>query len=275
MPSYHSNINHLQNEIARFQKEDAALLSKEAAALKKINSAREAISRTKIVSTVTSRLKEIERTSNDLASIGKKRAELSGKIASKTKDLNGYITKQAAEDGRSRKKVADEQKRLILQQENRARLISEQMRQIANVSSAALSADRKFDFFISHASEDKDAFVRGLASDLSALGAEVFYDEATLKIGDSLRRNIDAGLRNSRFGIVVLSSAFFSKEWPARELDGLTALEVGGQTRILPIWHKVSKDEVARYSPVLADKVALNTSLKTVKEIAEELYSLL
>lgn len=53
------------------------------------------------------------------------------------------------------------------------------------------------------------------------------------------------------------------------------ALEVGGQTRILPIWHKVSKDEVATYSPILADKVALNTSLKTVKEIAEELYNLL
>ncbi|ESX87372.1 toll/interleukin-1 receptor domain-containing protein [Mesorhizobium sp. LSHC412B00] len=275
MPSYHSNINHLQNELARFQKEDAALLSKEAAALKKVHSAREAIGRTKTVSTITSKLKEIERGSNDLASIGKKRAELSGKIASKTKDLNSYITKQATEDERSRKKVADEQKRLLLQQENKVRQISEQMRRIANTPAASLSADRKFDFFISHASEDKDAFVRALASDLSALGAEVFYDEATLKIGDSLRRNIDAGLRNSRFGIVVLSSAFFSKEWPARELDGLTALEVGGQTRILPIWHKVSKDEVARYSPILADKVAFNTSLKTVKEIAEELYNLL
>ncbi|WP_280940082.1 TIR domain-containing protein [Mesorhizobium sp. L2C067A000] len=227
MPSYHSNINHLQNELARFQKEDAALLSKEAAALKKVHSAREAIGRTKTVSTITSKLKEIERGSNDLASIGKKRAELSGKIASKTKDLNSYITKQATEDERSRKKVADEQKRLLLQQENKVRQISEQMRRIANTPTASLSADRKFDFFISHASEDKDAFVRALASDLSALGAEVFYDEATLKIGDSLRRNIDAGLRNSRFGIVVLSSAFFSKEWPARELDGLTSARGG------------------------------------------------
>ena len=36
--------------------------------------------------------------------------------------------------------------------------------------------------------------------------------------------------------------------------------------RILPIWHK---DEVARYSPTLADKVALNTSLRGVEEIAD------
>ena len=138
-----------------------------------------------------------------------------------------------------------------------------------------LSAEQHFDFFISHASEDKESFVASLASELTSLGAAVFYDAATLKVGDSLRRNIDAGLRNSRFGIVVLSASFFSKEWPARELDGLTALEVGGRTRILPIWHRVTKDEVASYSPVLADKVALNTSTKTVKEIATELHRML
>jgi hypothetical protein len=45
--------------------------------------------------------------------------------------------------------------------------------------------------------------------------------------------------------------------------------------RILPIWHKVSKDEVARYSAPLADKVAPNTSLKSAAEIADELMTLL
>ena len=54
---------------------------------------------------------------------------------------------------------------------------------------------------------------------------------------------------------------------------GIT-LEIQGRSRILPIWHKVSLDEVARYSPTLADKVALNTSLKNVDEIADELFGL-
>ena len=114
-----------------------------------------------------------------------------------------------------------------------------------------------------------------LAEALRAKGARVWYDEFALKIGDSLRRNIDRGLASSRFGVVVLSEHFFGKEWPNKELDGLVALEVQGQTRILPIWHKVSKDEVARYSPTLADKVALNTSLKGVEEIADELVNLI
>jgi hypothetical protein len=54
----------------------------------------------------------------------------------------------------------------------------------------------------------------------------------------------------------------------------LVALEIQGQSRILPIWHEVSKDEVSRFSPPLADKVALNTSLLSVDEIVEKLLPL-
>lgn len=44
----------------------------------------------------------------------------------------------------------------------------------------------------------------------------------------------------------------------------------GGKV-VLPIWHKVTKDEVMRYSPSLADKVALNSSLSSIAEIVEQL----
>ncbi|MBC8064574.1 MAG: toll/interleukin-1 receptor domain-containing protein, partial [Chlorobia bacterium] len=127
------------------------------------------------------------------------------------------------------------------------------------------------DAFISHASEDKDDFVRDLAKRLTDAGVTVWYDEQSLGVGDSLRRKIDEGLARSRFGIVILSTHFFKKEWPQRELDGLVALETAGRSRILPIWHKVSKDEVAAFSPTLADKVALNTAVLTIDEIVEKL----
>jgi len=82
-------------------------------------------------------------------------------------------------------------------------------------------------------------------------------------------------LANSKFGVVVLSEHFFRKSWPQRELDGLVAMEVAGRSRILPIWHKVSVDEVASFSPTLADKVALNSSIHSIAKIADELMSLL
>ncbi len=127
-----------------------------------------------------------------------------------------------------------------------------------------------YDVFISHASEDKDDLVRPLADELVALGIKVWYDEFCFTVGDSLRRSIDAGLANSRFGIVVLSPSFLEKNWPQYELDGLVQREMESGKIILPLWHKVSKSEVMRYSPSLADKLALNSTMATIPEQASE-----
>lgn len=134
---------------------------------------------------------------------------------------------------------------------------------------------KQYDLFVSHASEDKDDFVRPLADALQSLGVIVWYDEMQLKVGDSLRRSIDRGLLNSKYGAVVLSSSFFKKNWPQYELDGMIAREMNGVKVVLPIWHKVSKDEVMAYSPTLADKVALNSSMLSINEIAKELHDVI
>lgn len=132
-------------------------------------------------------------------------------------------------------------------------------------------SDKSYDVFISHASEDKNDFVRPLADGLRSRGLEVWYDEFTLKIGDSLRRSIDKGLSQSSYGIVVLSKSFLSKDWPQYELDGLVTKEIGRGKFILPIWHKITKEEVISYSPSIADRVAINTALLTTSEIANEI----
>jgi hypothetical protein len=116
------------------------------------------------------------------------------------------------------------------------------------------------DVFICHATEDK-AFVRPLAHELRLRDFDVWFDEFVLHVGDSLRREIDKGLEACRFGVVVLSQAFFAKEWPQRELDGLTQRETSaGRTVILPVWHQIDAKEIAKYSPVLADRFAVRTS---------------
>jgi hypothetical protein len=131
--------------------------------------------------------------------------------------------------------------------------------------------EKEFDVFISHASEDKDEVVRPLALALKNEGLIVWYDEFELKIGDSLRKKIDKGLANSKFGIVVLSKNFFTKGWTNYELDGIITKAVSGEQVILPIWHNITKKEVIDFSPSLADKVARNTSSYTVEEIALEI----
>jgi hypothetical protein len=130
---------------------------------------------------------------------------------------------------------------------------------------------RDYDVFISYATEDKDDFVRPLVTALTAQDLVVWYDEFSLSVGDSLRRGIDRGLANSRFGTVVLSGSFFAKNWPQYELDGLVAKEMQGRKVILPIWHNLTKDELLRHSPSLADKVAIRSSDFTIEEIAEQI----
>lgn len=88
---------------------------------------------------------------------------------------------------------------------------------------------------------------------------------------DSLRRKIDFGLAHSTFGVVVLSKSFFAKGWPQYELDGIIGMSVNGDQRMLPIWHEISRDEIAERSPSLVDKIARNTAIHTVAEIAEEI----
>jgi hypothetical protein len=118
-----------------------------------------------------------------------------------------------------------------------------------------------YDLFICHASEDKESFVRPLVEALRAENVEVWFDEFTLELGDSIRRSIDHGLRQSRFGVLVLSPAFFNKKWPQYELDGLTEIEMRGRDKVLlPIWHGVGHQEVITYSPALANRKAISSA---------------
>lgn len=144
-----------------------------------------------------------------------------------------------------------------------------------NIPPPAETGGETHDVFISHASEDKDDFVRPLANALINEGLNVWYDEMTLRIGDSLRQKIDKGLANSRVGLVVLSPSFISKGWTNYELDGIVTRTVSGEQVLLPIWHNVTKQQVVDYSPSLADKVARSTATHTINEIADEIADLI
>ena len=153
-------------------------------------------------------------------------------------------------------------------------------RQFANAGPKLLVESRKptqselwvrpksHDVFLSHASEDK-IFVRELASALDRRGISYWLDEFQITLGDSLRRVIDNGLANSRFGIVILSKHFFAKQWPQRELDGLLALEIEEKV-ILPVWHEISEDEVRTFSPSLAGRFAAKTT-EGIETVADKI----
>ena len=231
-------------------------------------------------SNLKSKLSDIQRKQTEIARVQAKKADLSKKEADKTKKFLKHKQDLAKEEERERRKIVDIEKR---QQRNQLEFQRKLKKEIESTSRLTVTLEKKavtgltadYDIFISHASEDKDDFVRPLADALSAKDIKVWYDEFTLKVGDSLRRSIDQGLIKSKFGTVVLSSSFFAKNWTQYELDAMVAKEMEGHKMILPIWHKVSKTEVLNFSPALADKVALNSSLNSIEEIAQQLVEVI
>ncbi len=272
-----SQKSQAEKKVVALQKKIAAEAKKLSSTHQKLQSARKSSSR--------SALSNIAKYQKETGVIEGRKAHLEGQLATAQEKVHTYSAKVTKETQVKMKKETDKANKLMAAEranwQRERDVMDAQLKSLMKSKKVTYSKDdhvdqASHDFFISHASDDKDSFVRGFAAELEKRGAKVWYDEATLKIGDSLRRSIDRGLASSRYGVVVLSESFFKKEWPQRELDGLTALETSdGENRILPIWHKVSKDEVARFSPVLADRLALNTSVKTISEIADELMELL
>lgn len=146
----------------------------------------------------------------------------------------------------------------------------------ADARTRAFSRPRlRYDAFISHASDDAAAVALPLRDALKSRGYSVWLDRFVLKVGDSLRRSIDAGLLRSRHGVVVLSPSFFAKRkvWTARELDGLFSREqVIRRRTILPVLHNLSPGELATYSPMLADRVAASTT-EGIEAVARDLVA--
>jgi hypothetical protein len=270
-----SNVERTQREIQTLQKSLASESKKEADTSEKIARTKQAISRTSVASIIQSKLRDIGRFEGEIVQIQKKKATLSKQISDKTAKLHSYQQQVTREQNREQQKFLNSLKQQQLtDQRKRQAGVSRVARSISAVpiGSPAAEVDVQRDAFISHASEDKDEVVRPLAEKLVAAGLSVWYDEFELTVGDSLRKSIDRGLVNSRFGIVVLSPHFFAKNWTEYELNGLVAREMAdGSKVILPLWHHVSKDEVRKHSPSLADKVALNTAVSTLDEIVEQL----
>jgi hypothetical protein len=287
----HANIAGLERDICNLDKQINDERRKENDKEKQIHQCEKYIAQNKNISlsSYDSKRREIQRLKDEQIQILKREHELSKKLSQKKQSLRRMQEQLSKEQEKERQKAETERKKKereqlafqrklfseIQQHKSQVGFFNYDRQTSQNIPLQNYHMVKKYDFFISHASEDKETFVRDLATELTAIGVKVWYDEFQLRVGDGLRRSIDNGLKNSRYGIVVLSSSFFAKNWTQYELDGLFQREMNGVKVILPVWHKVSKDEVQSFSFSLADKFALNTSMYSIKQIAQKLKELL
>ncbi len=278
---YQNQISRIEKDISDFYKKIADESKKEIDKSKQIDNVNRSITKSTSITSLQSKQRQIQGYQRDILNCKQKIAEHQKKISVKNVELERkkQDLRKAEEDElkKSQKQQLDFQRKLNLDIEKQKEKLDFLINR--NYSSTEIienseNSKKHYDFFISHASEDKDDLVRDLAEALKKEGFEVWYDEFELKIGDSLRKKIDNGLSKSRYGIVIVSHSFISKNWPEYELNGMVAREMNGHKVILPIWHKITKNEVLEFSPSLADKMALNTSIHTIEDIVKALKNL-
>ena len=235
---------------------------------KKAADCRSAAAKSRSTSTAKSKMRQADQYEAKAIAAERTRAKLESEIARRDAEIVRALGEVEKEREREERRTRKKDEARVKALEDRLRGEHGRPDPLGHIGPS--SGPAEWDFFISHASVDKAKTVRPLAEMLRAGGARVWFDEFELRVGDDLRARIDDGLARSRFGVVVLSSAFLEgRPWTENELSGLFA----NQTRILPIWHHVSQDEVAGYSPILAGRVALTTATKSLDAIAAELLA--
>lgn len=79
--------------------------------------------------------------------------------------------------------------------------------------------------FLSHSSRDNE-FCERLALDLTEYDVRVWYDQWEIKVGDSLRGKMAAGIEANDYLAVVLSCASVESQWVQQELNAALAKEL-------------------------------------------------
>jgi len=303
-----SNLIRLNKEIGDLRTKEANEGKKAADANKKMLTAQTSAAKATSSGARSGYISTADRESKNMMTAQANQSRYADQVASKTKDAHRLQEKIMKEEERERKNAhaTDEKRR----RDDEARRRADEARQ-KKAAVASAEANRSlqrrvhelegqvlaqletradaappfkpvppageqevYDVFISHAWEDKKEFVDDFANKARQAGLRVWYDLFALQWGDSLRQKIDAGLAGSHFGVAVLSPNFFAKQWTNYELDGLMERALDGSSRLLPIWHRLTKDEVKKHAPSLAGRIALDTSLYDIDEIVAKLVKL-
>ncbi|XP_035670337.1 uncharacterized protein LOC118411929 isoform X2 [Branchiostoma floridae] len=114
--------------------------------------------------------------------------------------------------------------------------------------------------FISHAGEDKEAFVEPLLAALFEEGlseGDIFFDKFSIFTGDTIRHEIVSAISNKtlKLFVLVVSKNFFGKNkyWPRLEYE----LSLKENIPLYPIWLDENDDNFKNFSSFVGEKSSL------------------
>ena len=132
---------------------------------------------------------------------------------------------------------------------------------------------KNYDAFLSYSHRDKSQIASPLATALKKKNELlIWFDDFEVNIGDNLETEINQGIIQSQFAVVIISPSYIANEgWAYYEWKGIQQRNVYGKIEILPVWHGVSASQLIDVYPTFTVDYALNTSDNTIDEIAEKI----
>src|ERR1700749_3618301 len=104
--------------------------------------------------------------------------------------------------------------------------------------------------FISHSAQDKDVACR-LADDLAILRHNIWLDEWNIKVGQCIATEIEKGIENTDFVVLLLSKRAAESNWVDREWK-------------VAYWDEVRSNSIV-VLPVLLEETSIPKRLQTKK----------
>lgn len=112
----------------------------------------------------------------------------------------------------------------------------------------------KIDFFICHASEDKENYAIPIKEELEKKGISCWLDKGEIDLGDNLIQKIQDGIIRSNYALIILSINWLNKDWPITELSNLLSRELRKkETSVIPLIIG-DKDIILDIFPLLESK---------------------
>lgn len=270
---YRNKVKRLNNDLSRIAKQIKTNADKQAETVNKTQKEIKKFGQAKTESRFKTIERNIKREEEKSTKLTKESSQLLKKKAKIMKDL------AAAELKLSELEIKDKTKKINDMNDDYDKSIGKleaSLTKEINKVNQQKFADKAVDVFVSHASSDKEDFVDSLVTNMKDSGINVWYDSESIGWGESIRRGIDNGIQNARFCMVIISKDFMERYWTQYELDSIFQKDATENNNILlPVWHDITKEEIAAKSHHLTGRKALNSSEDSIEDITFMLLKLL
>lgn len=250
---YRGQVDRLTDEIARLRAKEADEAGKAAKARTDALRISNSISKSTSASTLSSKLRDIQRKEEQAAQHDKRAAQYAKDIANKQRSLtsaqnslNRALEQDRKKEEREDKKRRDEELRHLRELEARRRSLQAPIDiqqpvaprvRVAPQPPSRKEMDFEYEVCLSFAGEER-SYVEMVAGGLKERGVKVFYDnDETVKLwGKDLAEHLDYIYRKaSRFCVMFVSAAYAKKPWTRHERRSALARAIEEESEyILP-----------------------------------------